>query len=359
MYSIHKLLSNTTPLCFMPDGRLICYQHGDIVIILDGIEVQRFLLFHNAEEYILGRCKLLNRFLRLGIRAAIAIDNDNVVLSIGSKLYNLNLETKELSAGYSCDNGIRPLIFTNVSEIAGFDDGIYYGGYLHNFEKNPVSIYHCNGVDSWREVYTFKQGEINHIHNIIPDPYRNCLWILTGDFDYSAAIWKASDNFKKFERVVGGEQMYRGCVAFATPEGLLYASDAPFEKNHIYLLKDDLMSVIIGDLSGSCIYGCQWKDNYVFSTVVEPDGRNESFLRLLLGWERGAGIEDNYARIYCGNLKNGIQVICQEKKDKWPFIFQFGAFRFPSGKNISDFLFFQPISTRKNDLALMKLGYGQ
>lgn len=350
---MQKLLSNTTPLCFMPDGKLVCYQHGDIVILLEGTVVQRFNLFHSFKEQLLGRCKLMNRFLRLGIRAAIAIDNDNVVLSIGSKLYNLNIETKELSAGYSCGNGIRPLIFTNVSEIAGFDDGIYFGGYLRNFEKNPVSIYHCSGVDSWREAYTFKKGEINHIHNIIPDPYRNCLWILTGDFDYSAAIWKASDNFKIIERVVGGDQMYRGCVAFATPDGLLYASDAPFADNHIYLLSDDGIVSIEEDLPGSCIYGCQWKDNFLFSTTVEADGRDETMLRLLLGWKKGAGIKDNSAHVFFGNLKNGFKEIYNEKKDALPFIFQFGAFKFPSGVGNDSKLYFQPVATVKNDMRLL------
>ena len=352
---MQKLLSNTTPLCFMPDGKLVCYQHGDIVILLEGIVVQRLKLFHSVKEQLLGRCKIINRFLRLGVRAAMAIDNDNLVLSIGNKLYNLNLETNELSAGYSCGNGIRPLIFTFVSEIAGFDDGIYFGGYLRNFEKEPVSIYHCSGVDSWQEVYTFKQGEINHIHNIIPDPYRNCLWILTGDFDYSAAIWKASDNFKKIERVVGGDQMYRGCVAFATPEGLLYASDAPFADNHIYLLSGDGTVSIEGDLPGSCIYGCQWEDKYVFSTAVEADGRKENHIRLLFGWKRGAGIKDNYVHLFIGNLKEGFSEILKKRKDLWPFIFQFGAIKFPSGVNNNNTLYFQSTATKANDLDLMRM----
>lgn len=355
MHSIQKLLSNATPLCFMPDGKLICYQNGDVVILLEGKEMLRFPLFHTIKERLISRCKLLNRFLRLGIRAAMAVDNDNVVLSIGSKLYNLNLETNELSAGYSCGSGIRPLNFTNVSGVSGFEDGIYFGEYLSNFKKDPVSIYHCNGVDSWHVVYTFKQGVINHIHNIIPDPNRNCLWILTGDFDYAAAIWKVSDNFKKIERVVGDKQMYRGCVAFATPKGLLYASDAPFADNHIYLLSDDGTVSIEGDLPGSCIYGCQWEDKYVFSTAVEADGRKENHIRLLFGWKRGAGIKDNYVHLFIGNLKEGFSEILKKGKDLWPFIFQFGVIKFPSGVNNNNILYFQSTATKADDLDLMRM----
>ena len=245
-----------------------------------------------------------------------------------------------------------------VMGIDGFEDGIYFGGYIHNFEKEPVSIYHRKGRDEWETVYTFSKDAINHVHNIIADPYRHCFWIYTGDFSDSAAIWNVSDGFRKVERIVSGDQKWRGYVAFSLPEGLLYATDAPFAKNHIYLLKDDLTSEIVGELSGSCIYGCRWNDDYVFSTVVEPDGRNETFVRLLFGRERGDGIEDNYARIYSGNLKSGFKVVYQEEKDKWPFIFQFGAFRFPTGENKSSSLYSHPIATKKNDLRQMKLIYG-
>lgn len=55
-------------------------------------------------------------------------------------------------------------------------------------------------------VYTFPQGVISHVHNIIADPYRQCLWFFTGDFDDAAAIWKVTNGFKKVERVVYGDQ---------------------------------------------------------------------------------------------------------------------------------------------------------
>jgi len=350
-----KIANNTTPLCFMPDGRLVCYQHGDIVLLDNCKESGRYSLMLSKKDRILGRSKLLTRFLRLGIRAAVAVDDSSVVLSLGDYLYEINLNTGVLSKGFYCGEGVRPLSFTSVSCIKGFNKGLYFGGYVHNFEKAPVHIYHRKGIDDWEVVYTFPSGSINHVHNIIPDPFRNCIWILTGDFEDSAAIWKATNDFKKIERVACGEQKWRGCVAFALPEGLLYATDAPFEKNNIYLLHNDLTVSIIAELSGSCIYGCQWKDRYVFSTVVEPDGRNETLLRLLFGWKRGGGILNNSAHILLGNLSEGFSEIFKEKKDAWPFLFQFGAFRFPAGINCTNLLLFQPIATKKNSMRLMGL----
>lgn len=122
------------------------------------------------------------------------------------------------------------MIFTNVKSIKGFDDCICFGGYRDNIDKEPVHIYKRTEIDKWDIVHTFKSGEINHVHNIVADPYRDCLWAFTGDFDEASAIWKITNNFKKVERVLCNNQKYRGCVIFPVNEGLLYATDAPFHQ---------------------------------------------------------------------------------------------------------------------------------
>ena len=111
-------------------------------------------------------------------------------------------------------------------------------------------------------------------------------------------------------------------------------------------------------IHGSCIYGCQWKDKYVFSSTVEGDGRNTSLWEFYFGRKRGAGIKDNSVHLYIGNLLDGFNEIYVEKKDIMPFYtFQFGVFKFPYEVNNSDFLYFQPVATKNNDLSLMTLHY--
>ena len=341
----------------MPDGKLVCYQYGDIVFVENGQEIKRYTLFKLFRERFIGRLKLLSRLFRLGLRSAIAIDNERIIYSIGNMLYELNVTIGIQSGGYFCGDGIRPLILSHVKDIVGFDDGVYFGGYLGNMLKKPVSIYKRIGVDQWNIVYTFPEGAINHIHNIVADPYRNCLWIFTGDFDEASAIWKVTDNFKKVERVLCNDQKYRGCVVFALPEGLLYATDAPFEDDYIYLLNPNTFEVKeLYAIDGSCIYGCKWKENYVFSSTVEGDGRNTSKMEFLFGRKRGAGIKNDYVHMYIGNLKEGFKELYKEKKDSMPFYtFQFGVFKFPTGVNNTNFLYFQPIATKKNDMTLMKI----
>lgn len=115
---------------------------------------------------------------------------------------------------------------------------------------------------------------------------------------------------------------------------------------------------MIAPIDGSCIYGCQWKDKYVFSTTVEGDGRNTSRMEFYFGRKRGAGIKDDYVHMYCGNLKDGFKEVYKEKKDCMPYYtFQFGVFKFPYGVNNTDTLYFQPVATRDNDLRLMSQTY--
>jgi len=341
----------------MPDGKLVCYKHGDILIFEGYKEVRRLSLFDSSRERLLGRSKLISRFLRLGVRAAETIDNERIVLSIGNMLFELNVNTGVLSKGYFCGEGIRPLLFTTVANNEGFEDGIYFGGYLGNMDKNPVNVYHRVGEDKWEVIFTFPQGAINHVHAIVNDIYRKCLWIFTGDFDESAAIWKVTEGFNKVERVASNDQKYRGCVAFSLPEGLLYATDAPFADDYIFLMNPQTYEVKqIRPIGGSCIYGCQWKGNYVFSSTVEGDGRHTSKLEFLLGRKRGAGIKDEYVHMYMGNLKEGFHEIYKEKKDVMPYYtFQFGVFKFPYGINYGDMMFFQPVATKTNDLCVMML----
>ena len=352
---IERIKRHTTPLCYMPDGRLVCFQHGDIIVLDKEKEQKRFSILSSKKERVLGRCKLASRLLRLGVRAAETIGSSTILLSVGNMIHELNIDTGILSKGYFCREGVRPLIFTTVKGIDGIDDGIYFGGYLGNMSKKPVNVYHRVGIDQWEVVYTFPQGAINHVHNIVADPYRQCLWIFTGDFDEASAIWKVTGNFKTVERVVCNDQKYRGCVVYALPEGLLYATDAPFADDFIYLLNPGTLEVIeLFPIDGSCIYGCRWKDQYIFSSTVEGDGRNTSRWEFYFGRKRGAGIKDNYVHLYMGNLKDGFKEIYRLKKDCLPYYtFQFGVFKFPYGINNNNEFYFQPVATKKSDLALL------
>ena len=351
---VSTLAKLTVPLCIFSDGKLLCYHRGKLIVMRDWIVLKSILMPISLIERLLGWSRLATRLLRFGVRVAEAMDDTHAIICIGNKLYEVDIEHGTVSKGWYCGNVVRPLIMTSVTGIKGFGDGVYFGGYLMNMGKKPVHIYHRVGVDNWKVVYSFADGEINHVHSIVPDPYRQCLWIYTGDFDESAAIWKATDGFSNVQRVVGNEQKYRGCVGYALPEGLLFATDAPYAENYIYLMNPATNETkALFPLHGSCIYGCRWNRNYVFSSTVEDDGRTDEGFKLFYSGNRGVGIKDDYVHLYIGNPAEGFKEIYKEKKDCMSFLFQLAVFKFPYGMNYTNKLYFMPMATNKHDMSML------
>ena len=216
-----RIAKNISPLCFLPSGNLVCYQYGKLIICRNGENIAAYPLFKSKKETLVGRLNLLFRLLRLGVRAAEPIDENRILLSVGNNLYEYDFCAQQLSDGYYIGKGIRPLIFTTVKSITGFEDCICFGGYRGNIAKEHVHIYKRTETDKWEVAYTFEKGAINHVHNIVADPYSHCLWAFTGDFAEASAIWKITNNFKKVERVLYNNQKYRGCVIFPVREGFV------------------------------------------------------------------------------------------------------------------------------------------
>lgn len=351
---------NYIPLLYLNDGNLIAYRYG-VLYILDSESftvLKKLPLFLNWREMWLARIRIIFRILRLGVRNALQIDEDNVLLFLNKRFYELNLFTLELRDGFVPPDGVRALNVTEVKNVEGFDDSILFGAYVNPFSNRDISIYRRVDATEWLPIYTFSASEVNHIHNIVPDRVNRCLWILTGDFGKAAAIWIVKDNFRSVQRVMSGSQNARACVAFPIEGKLIYATDSPFSQNSIRALEmvdGDWQSTKVKDIAGSCIYGCRRGNELVFSTVVEPDGRTRG-IKALFSRKRGAGIRDNYCHLYIGNLEKGFVDVYQAKKDNWPYpLCQFGALRFPFGRNKTTKLLVYHIATKNNDCKTISL----
>lgn len=119
---------NLSPLCYLPNGEVICYSSGDVIRgLYDG---RRYKIDNSIKCKIIDKSKLLSRIFRAGIRAAIAINDNEICFFIRNRICELDLENGLISRGYVCPNKSRPLNFTFVKDIKGFDDGIYWGDYL-------------------------------------------------------------------------------------------------------------------------------------------------------------------------------------------------------------------------------------
>ncbi len=355
------IAKNSFPMCFMGGNRFLLYHCGSIIEYdaLSMKKLRKYRVDRSFREKILGGIPWLLRFFRLGVQCAIPINDSTVCFSLKKGIFEYNLEEERLDGPSNIVNGIKPLVFTQIRNIPGFDDMIAFGGYMGNPLKHRVDIYGRKSVNKWEILYTFDEGKINHVHALIPDLINECVWIFTGDFGDAAGIWQAKNNFKEVTPILIGEQMYRGCVGFPVEGGLLYATDSHLERNSIRIMKkttDGWKSEKLLDTSGSCIQGCQAGKYYFFDSCVEGLGEFKNLLHFIFSKKRGPGILDSKVRIYGGNLQEGFKEIYAQEKDNMPISsFQFGMYDFASGENSHDYILFRQMSTRKNCLSTIKL----
>jgi len=355
-----KGLRRHFPLCFVSEDTICTYKSGNFYIVNIHNGRIEFLASFNihSSELLLSKSKVLSRLFRTGVRYGKFISPRNILFVHNKIIYNLNIETKKITAEHNLLKGSRPLSISNIHHIEGFEDGFYFGEYFSNPSKKAVNIYKREESGSWHIVGSFRDGLINHIHAIIPDHIEHCVWILSGDFDNAAGIWYAKDNFRTIEPVLVGDQNYRACVAFPTENGLLYATDTPFSQNSIRILsrsENSWASTKVVDIDGPVIYGCVTGKKYIFSTSVEGNG-TENGLKMIIGRARGKGIKEPYSYIYSGDLEVGFKKIFIGKKDFLPFVlFQFGVVLFPEGENKTDILSFYPVALNKYDQTLYSI----
>ncbi len=355
------ILKRCIPVCYLDNGNLLLYKLGSFYSYNLETGIKEFICKHkNIRENVFSRIRLFSRLLRSGVRCGIQVDDKIVLVLINKTIYEIDIKLRTISSGFISSSGSRPLKFSILKGIDGFNEMIVFGEYLNNPHKGPVSVYQRKGKDSWEKIFTFPGGEIEHIHNIIADKFNQCVWIMTGDFENSACLWIARENFKTVEPVLRGSQEYRACVGFPTGQGLLYATDSPYSDNSIRLLKlnssNEWESKKLTDINGSSIYGARIQNKYIFSTAVEGDGRHTSLFSLYLGRKRGSGIKDNFSYVYYGNMDDGFSQVYKAKKDCLPFVlFQFGVLSFPDGISSGNLLPIYNIATSRHDLSTVLL----
>lgn len=349
-------LKNFTILSVLNDNEIIVSKQNKVLIY--NISKQNFRIitvlpapiFYKFFNYF----SIFTRILRLGVRYSLLISKHKLVLVFNKKIFEINLIDGAFNVVFNIIRGSRPLNISKVDDIKTFNSGLYFGEYFSNLNKKPVNIYRQLSGDKWEIAFTFSKNKIDHIHAIIPDKFQNCLWILTGDFNNGAGIWKASNNFKEVKPILIGKQIYRSCVAFPTEKGLIYATDSQFITNSIRLLCNEngrWVSKFLSEVNGPVIYGCKVKNNMYFSTSVEGDSNSKGRILKYFDTKLGPGIKENFSHIIGGNYEDGFKSLLKLEKDKYPFIlFQFGAITFPTGINKNQLLYTNNISLKNINL---------
>lgn len=273
---------------------------------------------------LLGKWQLGNRLLRLEPRCAGRLDNHRFVVSVSGKLWLVDAEVKNLSLLTNLRPGYGLVSFCSIN------NGLYWGDYGANPNHDEINIYRIDSNLNINVVYSFPQGSIRHIHTIIKD--NDSFIVMAGDNEPKAGIYKANSDWTDVKPWKIGEQKYRAVVVFPYKGGLLYATDSVETENHLWYIEADGTEHELTSINGSCIYGTETKDYFLFSTTVES--HEGGGIRRLLSNELGGGIKSKDVHIIAVNKNNlNIRILKKYRKDIWPMkLFQYGRTPFAGGQ---------------------------
>jgi hypothetical protein len=275
--------------------------------------------------------RLTARLFRDGFHALAAHTSGALIAAVPGAIITLRPGEAEFRRTHAITRGTRPLHITAVPGGA-----VYWGEYFDNPSRDEVHIYASMDAGvTWSVAYTFPKGSVRHVHNIVHDPWGDCLWVLTGDYGEECRILRGLCDFSRVDTVLQGNQQARAVAFVPSADGLYFSSDTPLEPNYIYRLDRQGRLSQLAPISSSSIYGCSVGEQVFFSTMVEPSEVNR----------------DQNVRIYGGNLARGWQPLLAWRKDRWPMgLFQYGNAFLPDGNNTTNFLAITTVAVEADDM---------
>ena len=286
--------------------------------------------------------RMMTRLLRLEPKCAGRLDDNRFVVCVLGKLWLLDIQNKNVSELDDMRAGFNVL---NFCENEGC---LYWGDYGPNPKYDEINIYKLSSDLKKTMEYSFPQNSIRHIHNIIRS--EEGFYVLTGDNESQAGIYKANPDWTEVKPWKCGEQKYRAVVGFPYNYGLLYATDSVETENHLRHIAENGDESILAPMNGSCIYGGETKNYYVFSTTVEsPEGKG---ILGMFSRKLGGGIKSDDVHVVAVSKQDlSIKIIAKFKKDFWPMkLMQYGQVFFAGGQGENvDGIWCYPMSCREYD----------
>ncbi len=259
---------------------------------------------------VLSYFALTRRFFRAEITGLYTLNNGEHIAIAKKGLFLRQIGSNSFEKCFTIPRGSKPL---NLCIIPS--GTIYFGEYFQNVDKQAVNIYYSDdNARTWHIVYTFKAGQINHIHGLFFDQYTSRIWVATGDRQNECIIGYTEDEFKSFVEVFRGGQEYRTCLMFFYYDFIVFATDSQYIPNKIKRFDRNTLEIIeLQNIQGSAIKGGQMGDVSFLSTTIEPSKVNKDRYSHLWVTKDGLHWEEKY----------------KARKDWLPSIFQFGTFEFP------------------------------
>jgi hypothetical protein len=277
------------------------------------------------------RTNLTSRLVRDGFHALAVLPSGGMVAAVPGAVITLRPNEKRFEVTHKIIRGTRPLHITAIP-----NGTVFWGEYFDNASRDEVHIYaSTDGGTTWHVACAFPKRAIRHVHNIVHDPWGDCLWLLTGDYGDECRIIRASYDFLQVDVVLQGHQQARAVACVPTESGLYFSSDTPLEANAIYYLDRQGKLSQLAPLTSSSIYGCRVGRDVFFSTMVEPSAKNT----------------DRFVRIFGGRDGRDWHPLLAWKKDHWPMrFFQYANAFLPDGLNRTPYLAVTTVAVESEDM---------
>lgn len=305
-------------------------------------------LFVGKKTELLSRTRILSRLKRLEPKCAGKLSETEFVISLLRSCWLVDVENRTCQK--LCDN---PEGFSEVINFCSTKDGVYWGDYGRNNQLTRVTAYRLGRDKQISKVYTFEVGAVRHVHNIVEDGDGFLLFV--GDNEAKAGIYRVNKDWTEVKPWKTGQQKYRAVVGWPYQCGVLYATDSVETENHIRYISADGEEKELSTLNGSCIYGCETKDYYLFSTTVEP---HEGGGKLSLLFEKlGGGIKSRDVTIVAVSKSDlSVHQVAKYRKDGWPMkLFQYGRCIFAGGQEDTNTIWCSPVACKKYDGKTIKI----
>jgi len=255
---------------------------------------------------------LTRRFFRAEITNYYRLENGIEICIAKKGIFRKDIDSYEFIKCFSVPKGSRPM-----NLCIDNNNYLYFGEYFSNMNKKSVDIY-CSkdSGKTWEVVYTFLEGNINHIHGLFYDKFTNRIWVATGDRENECIIGYTENCFKTFNELFRGNQEYRTTNLFFFEKYIIYATDSQYIQNEVKIIDRQTLSIeTLQNIQGSCIYGIQLQNNLVISTTVEPSKVNN----------------DKHSYVWISKDGKSWKMIFKGIKDNYNgYLFQFGSFTFPN-----------------------------
>jgi hypothetical protein len=314
----------------------------------DNLAWQPIAQFHPSFRRRLSvTTRLTARLFRDGFHALAVLQSGGLVAAVAGAIVTARPNENEFRVTHAIMRGTRPLHITAVPAGA-----VYWGEYFDNAARDEVHIYgSTDGGATWAVAYTFPRAAIRHVHNIVHDPWENCLWVLTGDYGDECRILRAACDFSRVDAVLQGNQQARAVALVPMSDGLYFSSDTPLESNYVYRLdRQGNLSRLVA-ISSSSIYGCRVGDRVFFSTMVEPSQVNRDRNLRIFGGLGSGGLEPGGRGSGGGHGSEDWRPLLSWKKDRWSMrFFQYGNAFLPDGNNATPYLAVSTIAVELDDM---------